>query len=114
MPDEAPHQRAPHQLTRTVPIELPDGTAILAEVTTTGSGGDASRRRLRLDDIRGDIARISQFLSESLAEALPDPPRRYGVEFGLKLGVETTGLTTILAKATGEASVVVKLEWERP
>jgi hypothetical protein len=53
-------------------------------------------------------------MSETLKNALPDPPRRYGVEFGLKLSVETSGLTSILAKATGEASVLVRLEWERP
>ncbi|GAA4699362.1 CU044_2847 family protein [Phytohabitans rumicis] len=107
MPDQAPQ-------TRTVPITLPDGSTILAEVTAASTGGDAGRRQLRLDDIREDIARISQFMSETLTRALPDPPRRYGVEFGLKLGVETTGLTSILAKATGEATVVVRLEWERP
>lgn len=107
MPDQTQH-------IRTVPITLPDGSTIFGEVTTTATGGDAGRRQLRLDDIRADIARISQFMSETLTQALPDPPRRYGVEFGLKLGVETTGLTSILAKATGEATVVVRLEWERP
>ncbi|GAA4463894.1 CU044_2847 family protein [Phytohabitans houttuyneae] len=102
------------EFTRIVPIELPDGSTIRAEVTTPSAGGDAGSRRLSLEDVRGDIVRISQFMSETLKNALPDPPRRYGVEFGLKLAVETSGLTSILAKATGEASVLVRLEWERP
>jgi hypothetical protein len=100
--------------TLVVPIQLPDGSTVRAEVAAASAGGDAGRRLLSFDDVRADIVRISQFMSETLSAALPDPPRRYGVEFGLKLAVETTGLSTILAKASGEATVLVRLEWERP
>jgi hypothetical protein len=94
-------------------VELADGTTILAEVTVTSAGGDATAfRRLKMADLRRDLCRIGQLVHDAVSGALADPPKRYGVEFGVKLVVETTGLATVLAKASGEATLVVRLEWE--
>ena len=105
---------APRETTRIVPVRLPDGSEILAEVAVGRTGGDAgTNRTLSLESVREDIARIGRFLAETVQEALPDPPDKYGVDFGLKLTVESKGLTSVLAKVAGEATVTVKMEWTR-
>jgi hypothetical protein len=104
----------PREETRIVPVLLPDGTEILAEVAVARTGGDARANRvLSMGDIREDIARIGRFLAEALHDALPEPPDKYGVDFGLKLTVESKGLTSVLAKVAGEATVTVRMEWNR-
>jgi hypothetical protein len=104
----------PREESRIVPVMLPDGSEILAEVVVSRTGGDARTNRvLSLDSIRDDVARIGQFLADTVQHALPDPPDRYGVDFGLKLTVESKGLTSVLAKVAGEATVTVRMEWDR-
>src|SRR4051794_693820 len=106
---------APREEVRIVPLTLPDGTEVLAEVVMAHGGGDASTNRsLSLDGVREDIARIGQFFANSVKDALPEPPDRYGIDFGLKLAVESKGVTSILAKVAAEATVTVRLEWDRP
>ncbi|GAB7051187.1 CU044_2847 family protein [Catenuloplanes indicus] len=100
--------------TRIVPLVLPDGTEILAEVAVAGTGGDArAAGALSLEDIRGQIATIGAFFADTVKRSLPDPPDRFGIDFGLKLAVESKGLVSVLAKASGEATVTVRLEWDR-
>jgi hypothetical protein len=105
---------APREETRIVPVTLPDGSEILAEVVVGRTGGDArTNRGLYLESVREDIARIGRFLADVVHEALPDPPDKYGIDFGLKLTVESKGLTSVLAKVAGEATVTVRMEWDR-
>jgi len=107
---------APREETQIVPVRLPDGSEILAEVIVPHTGGDAGAagRTFALDGIRDDIARIGGLLADAVQNAFPDPPDKYGVDFGLKLSVESKGLTSVLAKVAGEATVTVRLEWNRP
>ena len=105
---------APREETRIVPVLLPDGTEILAEVVVPKTGGDAGAgRALALGNIRGDIATIGRFLAEAVQESLPGRPDKYGIDFGLKLAVESKGITSVLAKVAGEATVTVRMEWSR-
>lgn len=39
---------------------------------------------------------------------------RVGLEFGLKLAVKGGTLISVIAAVGGEATAVVRLEWERP
>jgi hypothetical protein len=95
-----------------VPIELPDGERIFAEVTAP-SGGDVGAGRFgQLTDLGADISRISRFVVSAVRDNLPEAPRRYGVQFGIKLSAETGPLVAVLTKATAEANLVVHLEWE--
>ena len=105
---------APRQTIRIVLVTLPDGSEILAEVAVGRAGGDAgTNRALSFESVREDIVRIGRFLAETVQEALPDPPDKYGVDFGLKLSVESRGPTSVLAKVAGQATVTVKMEWTR-
>ncbi|WP_018353357.1 CU044_2847 family protein [Longispora albida] len=101
------------QRSRIVDIELPDGEVIAAEVVLAGAGGDAGALdRLKLDETRAAIGRIGRWVVEEVRAALPDKPTTLGVEFGLKFGMKSGKLTSVLAEASGEASVVIRLEWK--
>jgi hypothetical protein len=39
--------------------------------------------------------------------------RRFGLEFGVKLAVRSGALTSVIAQAGGEATAVIRLEWEK-
>ena len=115
--------------TEVVEIAMPDGTVINAEVLVRGSLTDvAAQRRLSLGEARESIASFVRwavsglgFLTEDDASNSRDleasPPgmtlNRVGLEFGLKLAVKSGTLTSVIAAVGGEATAVVRLEWER-
>ncbi|MBB5868621.1 hypothetical protein F4553_002000 [Allocatelliglobosispora scoriae] len=95
-----------------VEVELPDGTRILAEVTVPAQSDVGARPRLfHAEALGGQISSVSSWILSHVREGLPDRPSQISVEFGLKLGVKSGQLVSILAEGTGEASVVVKLDW---
>ena len=97
-----------------VELVLPDGGIIFAEVELP-AGGDAAfgGRRLSLDELRENISNISTWVTDSIRHALPEAPDKIAVEFGIKLTAKTGPLVAALAEASGESSIVVKLEWSR-
>jgi hypothetical protein len=97
----------------TFPVELADGSTILAEVATAGGGDATAFRRLKMLDLKTELGRISQMVGDAVTSSLPDPPQRYSVEFGVKLAVESNALAAVLAKASGEATLVIRLEWDK-
>jgi hypothetical protein len=52
---------------------------------------------------------ITRSVTAALRSAKPD---RATVEFGLDVGVESGGLTALLVKGTGTATLKITLEWE--
>lgn len=98
--------------TRIVDVQVGDGEVIQAEVST-GGGGDAGAAwdKLRLDDAADAVRRVGRWVVDTVRDGLPEKPSKVGVEFGLKLAVKSGKLTSVLAEASGEASLVVKLEW---
>lgn len=99
-----------------VEVELPNGGVIFAEIEVP-TGGDAwwgSGQRFALEDIRANVVSIGSWVLDTVRGALPETPDKVGVEFGLKLTAKTGPLVAALAEASGEASVVVKLEWSKP
>ena len=100
--------------TQLVEIELSNGEVINAEISVPAGGDVArSRQRYQVGAFNADLSRIGRWLIGELREAFPDPPERVGVEFGLKLGAKSGALLGVLAEASGEASVLVRLEWTR-
>ncbi|MEN3608497.1 CU044_2847 family protein [Plantactinospora sp. ZYX-F-223] len=95
-----------------VPIGQLDGGQIFAEVAVNSDGDVGAERFGRLTEIGAEISRISRFVASAVRDNLPEPPRRYGVQFGIKLSAETGPLVAVLTKATAEANLVVHLEWE--
>jgi hypothetical protein len=115
--------------TEVVDIAMPDGTVINAEVLVSDSISDVSARsRLNLDEAKESIASFVRWAVSSLGIPADDdakdspewgssPPGmrlgRVGLEFGLKLAVKTGTLTSVIAAVGGEATAVIRLEWER-
>lgn len=95
----------------TVEIALPDGTVIDAEVHVPTGGDVALRDCFELGEMRKSLASISTFVFEAVRDGLPRRPERIAVDFGVKLAVKSGKITSILAEASGEASVTVRLEW---
>jgi hypothetical protein len=56
------------------------------------------------------IEAVTTQLTAALESAKPN---RAAVEFGLDVGVESGGLTALLVKGTGSATLTITLEWNR-
>lgn len=95
-------------------VELPDGSTIRAEVFPIG-GADVSSitEKLRLDEAQDMVREMGRWVVETVNEKMPKPPGEFEVEFGIKLGLESGNLVSILAKANGEASFTVRMSWSR-
>jgi hypothetical protein len=105
--------------TRIVPVEA-DGTTILVEATIldnelleNGDDGDEHEDLIAgvsfsLDGVQAAIREISRMLSESLNELRPN---KVQAEFGCEIAAEPGGLTALLVKGSGKASIKLTLEW---
>jgi hypothetical protein len=115
--------------TEVVEIAMPDGTMINVEVLVSDSITDAGvQARLRLGETRESIASFVRWAVGGLGPAAADgtdpfeepessPPgmklSRVELEFGLKIAVKAGALTSVIAAVGGEATAVIRLEWER-
>ena len=107
-----------------VEVEMPDGTVIAAEVLVVDTIADVGvADRLRLGEAGKSIEAFVRWMAGAIAMAQPDPEspgpapegmvlRRVGLEFGLKLALKTGGLTSVIAQAGGDATAIIRLEWE--
>lgn len=97
-----------------VPVEL-DGGTVLVEVGTVG-GDAAAGGRFAWTDLKDTVARVTRQVNSAVTGAvtgtMPGRPTRCGVEFGVKLTVEANALVSVIAKAGGEATLVIRLEWD--
>jgi hypothetical protein len=94
-----------------IKVDIGDGRVIAVEASST----DPERpvgigQKLSFDGVTESIEAIAQRLTDVIDRAAP---QRAEVEFGVDVGVETTGLVGILAKGTGSATLKIKLAWER-
>ena len=114
--------------TEIVEIAMPDGTVVNAEVSVSESITDVgAQSRRSLGEAKESIASFVRWAVSSLGisgendadhpELQSSPPGmtlgRVGLEFGLKLAVKSGTLTSVIAAVGGEATAVVRLEWER-
>jgi Trypsin-co-occurring domain 1 len=113
-----------------VEVEMPDGMVINVEVVVSDSITDvAAGRRLKLDEAKDSIASFVRWAVSSAGiqaesdtsvpaqEGAPLPGMslsKVGLEFGLSLVVKSGTVTSAVVSAGGQASAVVRLEWERP
>jgi hypothetical protein len=97
--------------TELVPVHLPNGAVVCVEVRATGSpeqqvsGGYTN---LDLDKVRHAIEGIASLIVSAFEKVRP---RKASAEFGIEIGMETSGLTALLVKGTGKANLKVTLEW---
>jgi hypothetical protein len=115
--------------TEIVEIAMPDGTMINAEVLVFDSITDVgAQRRLCLGEAKDSIASFVRWAVGGLRFSAADgadhdeeleslPPgmtlSRVELEFGLKIAAKAGALTSVIAAVGGEATAVVRLEWER-
>ena len=108
---------------------MPDSTVINAEVLVSNSITDAGAqgRRLSLVEAKDAVASFVHWAVSGLGKPAADGtvcPRaglltsgmtlgRVELEFGLKLMVKGGMLASVIAAVGGEATAVVRLEWER-
>lgn len=97
--------------TELVEVVFPDGEVGYAEVEVATDGDIGARDRFRLDQVGPQLRRVTRWLLDEVRSAVPGTPDRVGLEFGFKLNAKTGKLVGVLAEASGEASVVVRLEW---
>lgn len=95
---------------RIVTADLKDGPAIQIEVR------DDPEREVSIGkvfDFEPMVASI-EAITKSVARAVEAVrPNRTSLEFGLDVGVESGGLTALIVKGTGSATLKITLEWER-
>ena len=108
----------------TIPVVLPNGAKIYVQASSlepregTGErdvGFDADRRKRDVAAIPTSFGGVAKAI-EGVAEALTATverikPQKMSVEFGLQIGAETSGLTALVVKGSGTASLKVTLEW---
>jgi Trypsin-co-occurring domain 1 len=114
--------------TEIVEVRMPDSTVINAEVVVADSITDvAARQQLNLGEAKDSIASFVRWavgglgVSAEDSASVPEPESspsgmvlsRVGLEFGLKLAIKSGMLTSVIAAVGGEASAVVRLEWEQ-
>lgn len=91
-------------------IVLSDGTEVNMEVTPLSGRqpvgiGEKFDFKEVLSSIKGLTNEIKEFLTISTAQ-------KTTIEFGLEIGVESTGLCALIVKGTGSANLKITLEWE--
>lgn len=97
-------------------VKLPEGGRFFIELPVSGSGDVGGGRKVTAvswSDLEPQIAAVSHSVVRTVRAALPGTPARYGVEFGVKLTAETGTVLGVLAKVSGESTIVVRVEWER-
>ena len=112
--------------TQIVEVEMPDGTIVAAEVLVTDTIADVGvADHLRLGEAGKSIEAFVNWAVSAVGIAKPDDVersepapegmvlRRFGLEFGVKLAVRSGALTSVIAQAGGEATAVIRLEWEK-
>jgi hypothetical protein len=96
-----------------IEVELAPGEPpVLIEVTSAGGGDVALHERLRLDEVGEAIRSVSRWAEDQVRSSLPEAPAEFEVSFGVKLGVKSGRLVGILAEASGEASLNVRMLWK--
>jgi hypothetical protein len=113
-------------------VRVVDGVVIKAEVAAlsgVGSngdsdmGGDAGARKilehaaqnavLGLEQARACIRAMGDWAAQTISQQIPGRPDSFELEFGLKLAVQSGQLVSVVAGVSGEASLVVRLGWDR-
>jgi Trypsin-co-occurring domain 1 len=95
-------------------VELPNGQRIFVEldVPPAGDTGFRGREPLAWARLQDQIVTVSRWVIAAAQEAVPEKPSRYTVSFGVRLALETGNIVGVLAKASGEATVSISVEWE--
>jgi hypothetical protein len=93
-----------------VKVDMGDGRVVAVEAQNLSPDQPVGIRDvLSFDGVTESIEAVAARVTTALDKVRPD---RAAVEFGVDVGVETGGLTGLIAKGTGSATLKVTLEWE--
>ncbi|MEU8516674.1 CU044_2847 family protein [Kitasatospora sp. NPDC048722] len=102
----------------TIEVHLGDGTTVYAAVRDARTGrdsGDAgavsAAARHTFDQVRETVQAVGQWAKDTAVKC--GDPSSFEVEFGVTLSVQAGRLIGVLAEAGGEASLNVRLTWDR-
>lgn len=103
--EEAP--KAPKRIL--TEIELPSGATLPVYAENLGGSKDVDViDALPLKEVTGVVKEIADAFGKTLENIAP---KGASVEFGLKIGVKSGKLISLLAEANGEATLTVTLNW---
>ena len=101
------------QSERTVTVDLADNGALKIAAVDLGGAelvGETEEIVAKLSDVAGPIESVSATILEAVKRAAPD---KTTIELNFGIAVEAGKLFALLAKASGEASIAVTLEWSK-
>jgi hypothetical protein len=105
-------------VTKRVPLNLPNGSKVLVEVTPIGNAREADVAAIQevvgeyaWEELSCAIEGIAEWIVGTLQKV---QPTKASVEFGIEVGAEPGKLTALLVKGSGKANLKITLEWETP
>ena len=95
-----------------VKVQLPTGEVIWVRMPADDGPRNVAAtdvlHHLNLADLRATIQGVSHSMRAALVGLRPD---EVSIEFGLELALKTGKLTSVLAEASGSASITVTVAW---
>ena len=102
---------------RLVEVIDPAGAVIgYAEVSISELGDVGFRQKLpsiTSEELKKYINSVASWFSEDIVEGISENINSASIEFGFKLAVQTGRIVGVLANVGSEASVSIRLDWER-
>ncbi len=96
-----------------VPVRLGDHTVYVEVDRLPGGEEEVAGRPFSLEDFTGSLRAITETVSEAIKNGLDKvKPKKFTVEFGCEVGVESGHLTAVLVKGSAKANIKVVVEWE--
>ena len=98
--------------TRIISLALPNQKSVRVEAVVLDPEQRISGKEKAFQEVLEVLEGVSA--SRLLASWKGSSRPRLTVEFGLRVGLETGGLTALIVKGTGNANMKVTLEWGGP
>jgi NTP-dependent ternary system trypsin peptidase co-occuring protein len=93
--------------TRIVPVEINEQTIYVEATVIDEEEQEIAGQVYSLDGVAAAVGEISRVITDSLKQIRP---KKVVAEFGCEIAAETGGLTALLVKGSGKASIKVSLE----
>ena len=88
-------------------VELENGVEMHVEATPIGEQ-QVSLSKLPFRKVKDSIEVIAKEVSEAIQSIQPD---KASIKFGVEIGVQSDGLTALLAQGSSKANLEITLEW---
>lgn len=99
-------------MSKSIQVQMPSGEIIWARVdgdSPQNVSNSQMIKKLDLDELKDAIHGVSESMRLALDDLRPD---EVAIEFGVELAVKSGKLTSVLAEASGKASIKIMLAWK--